>query len=102
VEHRSFRRGSMAMGEILRADEILEKTDKASSKALRKGLRQGGIVLYSIVGILLFGAIAVVWLTILPNLVSVTGTLLWYFSAFLLGYGSQSIVGGIAEFAKRR
>ena len=92
----------VALGEILTADQILEKTDKASSRALGKGFRQGGIVIYTVVGILLFAVIAGVWSTILPNLLSVAGTFLWYFSAFLLGYGSQSIVGEVAEFAKRR
>ena len=58
---------------------------EASGKGIRKSFSKGRRLIYVLVGILLVVTIAQSWVGVLPNLVNIGGTGLWYVTAFLLG-----------------
>ena len=88
--------------EIPAESKILAVARNISGKGLTRSLRQDNAILYLVTSILLFIGIIELWFTILPKLLPLSNSIFLYLSTFLTGYGSQSVLGEIVEFARRR
>jgi hypothetical protein len=72
-----------------------------AKKGLRTIFRYTDNVLFLVSSIIFATIILQTWVQVYSQLVSLANTDLWYISAFLLGYGSQSLIGEVMELSKK-
>jgi len=87
---------------LTNAERILQTDNARTEKGILSSLRRSDNLFWLIVSVILAIGIMQTWTQIYSQLIVLSGTPLWQVGAFLLGYGSQSLLGEVFEFAKRR